>query len=74
MVSFLFMFSQVKKISCVDMLTLLDEIFIVVIGVGTFIGKKNKSIMSTEFSSQKKKQEYYEKGAKFRVQIESDMV
>lgn len=68
------MFSKVKEISCVDMLTLLDEIFIVVIGVGTLIGKRNKYIMSIESSSQKKKQEYYEKGAKVRVQIESNVV
>ncbi len=35
MVSFLFMQAKVKKIIGYEMLTLLDEIFIVVIGVGT---------------------------------------
>ena len=39
MTSFLFMPAKVKKISSADMLTLLDEIFIVVTGVGTFIEK-----------------------------------
>lgn len=32
---------EVMKISCTEMLTLLDEIFIVVIGAGTFIGRKH---------------------------------
>lgn len=34
------MWAEVKKISCTEMLTLLDEIFIVVIGAGTLIGRK----------------------------------
>lgn len=46
MVSFLFMWAKVKKISRTDMLTLLDEIFIVVIGVGTLIEK----IINGEYS------------------------
>lgn len=40
MVSFLFALAKVKKMSCTGMLTLLDEIFIVVIGVGTWKKKR----------------------------------
>lgn len=40
MVFFLFTLAKVKKMSCAGMLTLLDEIFIVVIGVGTWKEKR----------------------------------
>lgn len=44
------------KISCTDMLTLLDEIFIVVIGVGTLIRRKKMSTSSfTQTKNRNKK-------------------